>query len=181
MKSFLIVLLGVFSLGLCGVLVKQWEMEARLRHIITEINEQLLIENTARIEAERKVREYEKEIARLTTLRAEVEGKLLTITEEMRDRITDQSARGYAIAVLMNEVIAAKVKSGDYRELVGKSAEAMKQHNEVVGTQNAAIAKANAQLKAVTTERDDAINRLNARTRDFNELVEKYNKLSKSR
>jgi len=44
----------------------------------------------------------------------------------------------------------------------------------------AAIEKQNAQLKQLATERDNAINQLNARTREFNELAEKYNKLAKS-
>ena len=36
-------------------------------------------------------------------------------------------------------------------------------------------------LKQVAAERDAAIEKLNARTKEFNELVEKYNKLAKSR
>jgi uncharacterized protein YdcH (DUF465 family) len=41
--------------------------------------------------------------------------------------------------------------------------------------------KQNELLKQLVQERNDAIAKLNARTREFNELVEKYNKLTKSR
>lgn len=36
-------------------------------------------------------------------------------------------------------------------------------------------------LKKLADERDGAIAKLNARTRDYNELVEKYNKLAKEK
>ena len=57
----------------------------------------------------------------------------------------------------------------------------LKDHNAAVTAQNSAIEKQNALLKQLTTERDAAIEKLNARTREFNEVVEKYNKLAKER
>ena len=47
--------------------------------------------------------------------------------------------------------------------------------------QNAAIEKANANIKQLVEERDSAITKLNARVQEYNELVEKYNKLAKER
>ena len=41
------------------------------------------------------------------------------------------------------------------------------------------IEKANTQIKQLLSERDEAITKLNARTIEFNELVEKNNKLSR--
>ena len=46
-----------------------------------------------------------------------------------------------------------------------------------VRMQNSAIEKANTQLRQLARERDEAISQLNERTKAFNELVEKYNKL----
>jgi hypothetical protein len=57
----------------------------------------------------------------------------------------------------------------------------LKDHNAAVTAQNSAIEKQNALLKQLANERDTAIEKLNARTREFNELVEKYNKLGKER
>jgi hypothetical protein len=74
MKRLLLTLLVLISLGLCAVCVVQWQREARLRGHITDLVKRLEAENAARVEAERKVKEYEKEIERLTELRAEVGG-----------------------------------------------------------------------------------------------------------
>ena len=71
MKRLLLTLLVLISLGLCAVCVVQWQREARLRGHITDLVKRLEAENAARVEAERKAREYEKEIERLTELRAE--------------------------------------------------------------------------------------------------------------
>ena len=145
MKRILLALLVLISLSLCGICVLQWQREARLRaRIITLVN-QLEAENKLRIQAEQKVQEYAREIERLNSLRAEIESKLLTTTEELRDR----------------------------------TVEAIKQRNEEVTAQNTAIEKANTQIKQLLSERDEAITKLNARTIEFNELVEKNNKLSR--
>jgi chromosome segregation ATPase len=179
MKRILLALLVLISLSLCGICVLQWQREARLRaRIITLVN-QLEAENKLRIQAEQKVQEYAREIERLNSLRAEIESKLLTTTEELRDRTVDQTARGYSIAVIMNEAIRTRSELVAIEKLAGKGTEAIKQRNEEVTAQNTAIEKANTQIKQLLSERDEAITKLNARTIEFNELVEKYNKLSR--
>jgi chromosome segregation ATPase len=179
MKRVLIILLVLISLGLCAISVEQWRREARLNAIITERTRQLEEEHKKRIEFEEKADRFEKEIQRLTVLRAETEAALLEATEELRDRIADQSARGQSIAVLMNEVITSQSELAAYKDLAGAGTDAIKERNAAVAAQNAAIEKQNAQLKQLAAERDNAINQLNARTREFNELVERYNKLAK--
>jgi chromosome segregation ATPase len=181
MKRVLLALVVLISLSLCGVCVLQWQREARLRGRITGLVKQLESENKLRIQAEEKVVEYGREIERLNSLRTEIESKLLTSTEELRDRTVDQTARGISIAVLMNEAILAGSKLEAMEKISGKTTDAIKQRNEEVAAQNAAIEKANALMKQLVTERDEAISKLNARTLEFNELAEKYNKLGKSR
>ncbi len=181
MKRLLTTLLVVISLGLCAVCLVQWKREARLRDHIQDLVKRLEAENTLRIEAERKVREYEKEIARLTELRAEVEAKLVEVTREYNDLSKDSVARGITIAIYMREVMQMQHGLEATQRAFGKEAEAIKSHNSVVTTQNSAMEKQNELLKQLVEERNDAITKLNARTREFNELVEKYNKLAKSR
>ena len=181
MKRLLITLLVLISLGLCAVCVVQWQREARLRGHITDLVKRLEAENALRIEAERKVREYEKEIARLTELRAEVEAKLVEVTREYNDLSNDSVARGIVIAVYMRELMQVQSGLQATQLAFGKGAEALKEHNAAVTGQNSAIEKQNELLKQLARERDAAIEKLNARTREFNEVVEKYNKLSKSR
>lgn len=179
MKHLLQILLALVALSLCGICVLQWQREARLRARIVGLVHDLEAENKLRVQAEQKVAEYEIEIERLNGLRSEIEAKLLTTTEELRDRTLDQTARGFSIAILMNETIRSTSELAAYQKLAGQGSDALKKHNETVSEQNTAIEKANAQLKQLAKERDEAITKLNARTTEFNELVEKYNKLSR--
>ena len=54
--------------GVYGDCAGQWVREERLRGHIADLAKRLEAENTARVEAERKAAEYEKEIERLTAL-----------------------------------------------------------------------------------------------------------------
>jgi septal ring factor EnvC (AmiA/AmiB activator) len=85
MKRLLTTLLVLISLGLCVVCVVQWQREDRYRGHIADLVKRLEAENRAKVEALRKVREYEKEIARLTEIRAEVEAKLVEVTRDYND------------------------------------------------------------------------------------------------
>lgn len=181
MKRLLITLLIFISLGLCVVSVVQWQRETRLRGHILDLVKRLEAENAMRIDAERKVREYEKEIARLTELRAEVEAKLVEVSREYNDLSKDSTARGISIAIYMREVAQMQHGLAATQAAFGKGADAIKDHNAVVNSQNSAMEKQNELLKQLVEERNDAIAKLNARTREFNELVEKYNKLAKSK
>jgi hypothetical protein len=51
--------------------------------------------------------------------------------------------------------------------------------NNAVEEHNAIIEKASTQLKKVTAERDEAIEKLNARTRAYNELVNAQRKTAR--
>lgn len=181
MKRLLTTLLIFISLGLCAVSVVQWQREARLRGHILDLVKRLEAENTLRIEAERKVREYEKEIARLTELRAEVEAKLVEVSREYNDLSADSVARGISIAIYMRELGQVQHGLAATQLAFGKGSAAIKDHNSVVTSQNNAMEKQNELLKQLVEERNEAISKLNARTREFNDLVEKYNKLAKSR
>lgn len=181
MKRLLTTLVVFISLGLCVVCLVQWERETRLRGHILDLVKRLEAENAMRIDAERKVREYEKEIARLTELRAEVEAKLVEVSRECGDLSRDSTARGISIAIYMREVAQMQHGLAATQLAFGKGTAAIKDHNAVVTTQNSAMEKQNELLKQLVEERNDAISKLNARTREFNELVEKYNKLAKSK
>ncbi len=179
MKAFLFSLLTIVVLGLCGLCAVQWHREFILKAKIDELVDQLIAENKLRIEFEEKAMRFEQEIARITNLRAETEAALLDATEKVQLLTADQSARGYSIAVLMNEATTATSELAAYKQLAGRGTDAVKDRNAEVSAQNAAIEKANAALKQLAAERDSAITKLNARVQEYNELVEKYNKLTK--
>jgi hypothetical protein len=97
----------------------------------------------------------EAEIARLTKLRDDAEGQYLAALAELHAIRPDWLARGLTLVELSRLAAAAPAAE----------------------SQNAAIAKQNALLRQLTAERDAAIGQLNLRTREFNALTEKYNKL----
>lgn len=179
MKRVLLSLLVLISLGLCGICLVQWKREFDLRSRISELRAALVAENKLRVEAEAKVEQYGLEIERLNAIRKEIESRLVDLTEDVHDLTQDQAARGYSIAVLMNEAVRAGNELIAYKKLAGQGSDVLKKHNETVTAQNSAIEKANTQLRQLAKERDEAITRLNERTREFNELVEKYNKLGR--
>ena len=152
MKRLLTTLLVVIALGLCAVCIVQWQREARLRGHITELVKRLEAENALRIKAERKVREYEKEIARLTELRAEVEAKLVEVTREYNDLSRDSVARGITIAVYMRELMQTQANFATAQSALGQGSNVMKEHNAAVTAQNSAIEKQNELLKQLARE-----------------------------
>lgn len=179
MKRFLQILLMFICLGLCGICIIQWQREHVLRTRIDELTQLLVQENKKRVEFEEKAARFEQEIARITTLRNQTEAALLDATENVQQLTADQSSRGFSIAILSSAYLQARTEAAALRDLAGQGASAIQQRNEVVAGQNAAIAKANTQLQQLAKDRDEAIRQLNLRTQEFNELVEKYNKLAK--
>lgn len=179
MKKTLTVLLLVSALALCGLSVVQWLHEAELRAEIQSLTLQLQAETQLRIETQEKAAAFELEIARLTQLRADTEAKLLAVTEELTLTQTDQLQRGVSIALLANEYTQARSQAQLAEQRLAETTAAIANRNEDVTGQNTAITTANERLKKLTAERDTAIAELNARTKAFNDLVTKYNKLVK--
>lgn len=179
MKKTLTVLLLVSALALCGLSVVQWLREAELRAEIQSLTLQLQAETQLRIETQEKAAAFELEIARLTQLRADTEAKLLAVTEELTLTQTDQLQRGVSIALLANEYAQARSQAQLAEQRLAETTSAIANRNEDVTGQNTAINTANERLKKLTAERDTAIAELNTRTKAFNDLVTKYNKLVK--
>ena len=179
MKKTLTVLLLVSALALCGLSVVQWLREAELRAEFQALTLQLQAETLLRIETQEKAAAFELEIARLTQLRADTEAKLLAVTEELTLTQTDQLQRGVSIALLANAFAQARSQAQLAEQRLAETTAAIANRNEDVTGQNTAITTANERLKKLTAERDTAIAELNARTKAFNDLVTKYNKLAK--
>jgi septal ring factor EnvC (AmiA/AmiB activator) len=148
MKSVPILLLMLVSLGLCAVSVAQWRREAVFRQRLVEADALVQDEREARREATDRAASFEREIARLTQLRADTEAKLVEVTDSLN---------------AAQKALAGAAATADDR---ARSVEA----------HNAAITEANARLQQVTEERDRALAELNERTRAYNELMTKNNK-----
>src|SRR5690606_17255787 len=98
----------------------------------------------------------EAELTRVSGLRDELEEKYQAAAAELRDVAADSLSRGHTILALAD--LAASPADPD-----------------TVAAQNEAIRTQNDQLRELAAERDDAIRRLNARTREYNDLVRKVN------
>jgi septal ring factor EnvC (AmiA/AmiB activator) len=174
-KKALTFTLLLAALALCGVSVAQWLREAAFREEITSLTAQLQAENELRIAIEEKAAAFEQEIARLTQLRADTEARLLEVTDELTRTQADQLHRGYSIAVLAAELMQCRTSADRAEKRLADTIAVLNAQDG--GGQKEALTTANTRLKALTAERDQAIAELNARTKAYNELVAKYNKL----
>jgi hypothetical protein len=154
-QRVLTILLGVILAALCGVCLWQWKREAEFRSVILDFHTKLEAEKRAHSEARLRIVVLESEVTRVTKLRDDAEAQYLKTLEELRALQPDWNQRGLTIGALSQLAAAAPAAEN----------------------QNAAIGKQNELLKQLAAERDDAIQKLNARTREFNTLTEKYNKL----
>lgn len=160
MKSRPTILLAVTLTGLCAICLFQWKREADFRTAIIDLSGKLDTATTARTESEARIAILHAEIQRLETIRADTESKYLATLDELIPLQSDWIQRGLTIGVLS--------------ELASATAGA-------TAGQNAAIEKQNEMLKRLAAERDGIVEKLNARTREFNDLTTKYNQLVRSR
>ena len=155
MNRPLLITLATVLAALCGLCLWQWKREADFRAAIVDYHTRLEAETKAHSETRQRVTVLEAEVARITKLRDDTEAQYLKTLAELRAIEPDWAARGRTIEALSQLAAAAPAAEN----------------------QNAAIAKQNELLKSLTAERDAAIQKLNARTREFNALTERYNKL----
>ena len=159
MSRSLHTVLGIILAALCGLCVWQWKREAEFRSALRDLSGRLDAETRAHGEARARIAVLEGEVQRVEKLRSDTEAKYLAAVEELRGLQVDWQARALTIDILSRAAAA------------GEASE----------TQSALIAKQNEMLRKVAAERDDAIQKLNARTRELNSVTEKYNRLVKER
>lgn len=159
MKPPLTITLGILLAALCALCIFQWRREAGFRSAIVDLSGKLHAETKGRTESEARSATLLTEIQRLESLRAGTEAKYLAALDELRPLQADLAARGLTIGILSE--LAAAAPAAD--------------------NQNAVIAKQNELLKSLAAERDAAIAKLNARTREWNALTEKYNEAVRRR
>ncbi len=158
--------------ALCGLSLVQWKRESELRGVVAGVHEQLRSEKEAKTKAEEGLKVLEQENARLTRLREDTETKLLEVTETLRRTQEDQLGRGTSIIVLTNEMLEAQARADALEGALRRAREQLVANDAVEP-----LALANERLKKLTAERDAAIREANERTRAYNELAAKYNRL----
>jgi hypothetical protein len=156
----LTIALALALAGLCSLCVIQWRREADFRAAIGSLTEQHRAGMKARAKLEQKLAALESEIRRLSGLRDDAEARFLAAHDDLRLLRQDWTARADTIQALSELAAGAAADPA------------------ALTAQNAAITAQNEMLRKLAAERDAAIHQLNARTREFNSLTEKYNKLA---
>jgi chromosome segregation ATPase len=167
------------TLALCALCVAQWAREASFRARMNELERDLVGQGRLRSEAVAQAEVFTQEIERLTTLRADTEARLLEMTARVQELEQANRPRDEKLAALESEVTQLRDEAGAAREALARSTAAVAGQNSAVEEHNAIIEKASTQLKKVTAERDEAIEKLNARTRAYNELVNAQRKTAR--
>ncbi|MFN7139895.1 MAG: hypothetical protein ACK4UN_11210 [Limisphaerales bacterium] len=163
MKKFLVSLLIVCSLVLCGFVAFQWLREARLRADV----QKLTIESHSKTESianlEGSIKTLQNEISRLDALKTE----LTEATKTQRQEISEMRIELRKVAG-ENENLSQQVDS--YKD-------ALTQANENIRRQNEGIEKQNSELKRMVEERNEAILKQNEVVHRYNELVKQFNEV----
>lgn len=151
------------SLALCVLVVAQWAQDSNLRRKLPAMNEKIMVAEATASDLQDKVRMWEAEIARLT----ENAKTAAASGEEQKKEIERLNG-------ILKERDAAEAAAvpDDY-------AANLKNLGEEISKRNESITKLNTSVQKLMKERDDFADRLNARTREFNELTAKYNKLAR--
>ncbi len=95
MRSFLVTLLMVFSLGLCGLVAFQWTREVRLRQRLQELVNQVQDQKEAMQNLDGLVRRTQEEVDRLEGIRKNLTQTIQTNMAELSrlDRELDKALR----------------------------------------------------------------------------------------
>ncbi|HSI64574.1 MAG TPA: hypothetical protein VLE43_15705 [Candidatus Saccharimonadia bacterium] len=180
MTKFLGILFGLLVLGMCGLCAKQWVRETELRTSLKEVEVLLDEERDKRHDLEEKLAAWEKEIKQLTQ-RIDEQGLKIAAQEQeavaTRQLLATETARADQLQKKLSATSSGMEQS---KEAIETQNAAVTAQNEAIKKQNATIEKQNQMLKDLATERDGAVEKLNTRTKEFNELMEKYNTLAKT-
>lgn len=158
-------LLIVISLGLSGLVIAQWVRDSAQRLEQAGLQARLMDSEATVADLNDKLKVWESELSRLTEV-----SKTAAAKEQ------EQAAEIARLTGILKERDAAQASAAappaDY-------ADNLKNLGEEVSKRNELITKANGSIQKLMRERDDFADRLNARTRELNELTVKYNKLAK--
>lgn len=161
MRAFLVTLLMVISLALCGLLAFQWVREVRLRQTVQELTDTVQDKKEAIQNLEGLVKRADQENARL-------EGIRKTLSDTVKSNQVD-------IARLSKELSQAMAEAERQQKQIDAYKEALGQANANIQRQNETITQQNEQMKKLAEERNEVVVKYNKVVEEFNALVQKWN------
>lgn len=166
MKTFLVNLLILLSLALCGFNAYQWYREAQLRARVDTLARELQDKSTALQELQRSFELHTDEIRRLEGIRE-------SLTAALQSNRVQVVQLEQASADLRREAQADATRAGQleqYREALDKANENLRKQNEI-------ILERNEKLKELAADRNEIVGRFNKLAADYKTLGDDYTKV----
>ncbi len=166
MKAFLVNLLILFSITLCGFNAFQWYREAKLHGKMESLGQELFKKSSDIQTLQQTLQQNQEEIRRLDgfaeNFRGMIRSNRLEITRLEGD--ADKLRIDYRMAT--NRLAQAD----QYREAFDKANENLKKQNEIIQTQNTKMVE-------IVAERNDWVGRYNKLATDYKSLGDDYTKV----
>lgn len=166
MKSFLVNLLIVFSIALCGFNAVQWSREAKLHGEMKKLGDANFKALTEIQTLQQSLKMNQDEIKRLEgireTLGATIKSNRVTLSELNSEvqKLTQEVRIQTAKAEMVEQ----------YKQAFDKANENLKRQNEIIQTQNE-------KMTQLANERNDMVGRFNKLAGDYKSLGDDYGKV----
>ena len=167
MRTFLVRLLMVLALGLCGLVAVQWQREVRLRRAVQELH--------------RVVEEQRGKMQRLDGALQRAEEEILRREDATRQLTEAQETNRTNSVRREKELEQARADAQHQARQAAVYQEALAQANTNLQQQNQIIRQQQETLQQLTEERDDIARRYNQTVTEFHALVQQWNELQARR
>ena len=163
MKKFLLTLLVVLALALCGLSTFQWVRESWMRSEIVGLNDTIFDKSKVIQVLEGTIKRTEAEVVRLDNLKTELNETVKTNRQEILTltRKADKLERDVEVHQTQIEI---------YKVAVEKA-------NDSIKKQNDDILKQNEEMRKLVEERNTNVVKFNKLVEQYNDLVKQFNKL----
>lgn len=163
MKNFLVNLLIVVSLGLCGLIAFQWHREGKAHQQLQSLTDTVHNKDERIVGLEGDVKRLEAEVTRLAGLKSELTDTVKSNRQEILKLVKDAEAAHLETERQLKQVDAYK--------------EALDHANEGIKKQNEDIKHQNEEMKSLAQERNQFVEKYNKAVTEFNDLAKKWNDL----
>ncbi len=166
MKAFLVNLLVVFSLTLCGFNAYQWYREAKLHGRMEALGRDLFQKSSDIQNLQSTLQQNQDEIRRLDSFTENFRGLIRSNRLEI-SRLESESEKIRTEHRLATNRLA---QADQYREAFEKANENLKKQNEIIQTQNA-------KMLEIVGDRNEWVGRYNKLATDYKSLGDDYTKV----
>jgi len=166
MKSFLVNLLIVFSILLCGFNALQWSREAKLHGEMRNLGNQNFKALSEIQNLQQSLKMTQEEVKRVETIRE----TLASTIKSNRVTISELSEEVQKLNQDLKIQTAKAEMVEQYKQAFDKANENLKRQNEIIQTQNE-------KMKQLADDRNEMVGRFNKLATDYKSLGDDYGKV----